>query len=167
MRKFILIFCLTLIPLIVYSQSKDQKISLALNGQYSTGDFKTYGGGVDLISGQVSDSGLKPKILLGFFYEAGHEVENDYGIDLETNVEVLGLRFGFGIGNTIIYGLYADYGVEVEASTNLVSVSADDSEGDLGGGIRVLFGEQKRGFVGAEYSKSRELTISLGFNLFK
>jgi hypothetical protein len=158
---------LLLTPVLSFGQNnKTNKTLLALNGQYSTSEVRTYGGGLDLITGKINNNKLKPSFLIGFFYELG---DNDDIFEDESlgDIQIAGTRMGIGLGSTIIYGTYS---VNVKTKGNFsasdIIDSIEDGYGDIGGGMRFMLGERNGAFIGLEYSGQRSLTASLGFNLF-
>jgi len=157
--------------------SSNQEASYFTNIQYSASDYVGYlGGGIDLYTAPKMLGSLQTRFMVGGFAEFGGEDESGYedgdgfSYELKSRVAILGIRAGLTLRDVVVYAslgnafysFQGEYGFEGEYE----SEDESDSEIDFGIGARVHLGPQKKLFLGTELSDQRDITFSVGFNIF-
>jgi len=147
------------------------------NLQYSSGDFTDYfGGGFDLYTSTRTLGSFQTRFMIGGFAEFGGEGESGFEpgdgfrFEFEEKISILGLRAGIVIRDLTLFASYGTGYISTEGSfgdeSYTESFDESETESDLGLGIRLNFGAQKKLFFGSEFSDDRELTFSVGYNIF-
>tara|TARA_A100001015_G_C15012386_1_gene723780 strand:- start:607 stop:1158 length:552 start_codon:yes stop_codon:yes gene_type:complete len=174
-------FSLSILALILVSSLQAQTSSLSSNQdasyftniQYSESDYVGYlGGGIDLYTAPKMLGSLQTRLMVGGFAEfggedeSGYEEGDGYSWDLKSRVAILGIRAGLTLRDFVVYASLGNAFYSAEAEYGNESLDESESEIDFGVGARVHLGPQKKLFLGTELSNEREITFSVGFNIF-